>query len=79
MFFKQRPVVIEAVKWDGRNVGKIAQLLGNENNYKVSGDMISINGEMVICKDQYLMRDMYGNLMISNSKAFERNYYQIGK
>ena len=81
MKFRKRPVVIEAVRWDGTNLSEIAALGGaREYEQDFLGDDLVINtleGDMRASKGDWIIRGVKGELYPCKPDIFAATYEPV--
>ena len=78
MKFRKKPVVIEAVHWEGNNLSEIQQFYKSENI--LVGDQIRIvtlEGTMVADKGDWIVKGVKGEFYPCKPDIFEATYEQV--
>ena len=81
MKYRKKPVVIEAVRWNGRNISEII-LLGGGNQIEESfySDEIvikTLEGDMTAANGDWIIRGIKGELYPCKNDIFEATYEPV--
>jgi hypothetical protein len=79
--YRKKPVVIEAVRWNGRNISEII-LLGGGNQIEESfySDEIvikTLEGDMTAANGDWIIRGIKGELYPCKNDIFEATYEPV--
>jgi hypothetical protein len=77
MKYRKKPVVIEAVKYDGR-LSTAVNFVGSEN-YKIGADcesiyIVTLEGDMKVKEGDYIIKGVQGEFYPCKSDIFEQTY-----
>lgn len=80
--YRKKPVVIEAVKWTGRNFEACAKFCLNmkkTGNYLTTGDLIipTLEGEMVLRIGSWIIKGVKGEFYPCKPDIFEQTYEKV--
>ena len=81
MKFRKKPVVIEAVQWDGSNLQDVGKL-GGAREYEqdfLGDDLIihTLEGNMTANKGDWIIRGINGELYPCKPDIFEKTYEKV--
>ncbi len=73
--YRKKPVVIEAVQWDGRNLDDVLEL-GSVKYNPLTGDLaiVTLEGVMIANLDDYVIKGIKGELYPCKPDIFEATY-----
>jgi len=86
-FYRKKPVVIEAIQWDGNNQGKIADFMGKMIRTKTSPEegnpsgkitIETLEGDMTASVGDFIIRGVQGELYPCKPDIFEKTYELVG-
>lgn len=81
MKYRKKPVVIEAVQWNGTNMTEIANFTKNSNRYiEFEGDICRIEtleGIMTASKGDFIIKGVQGEFYPCKPEIFEQTYELI--
>lgn len=85
MKFRKKPVVIEAIRWTGDNIGEVAQFMypavpAYLKGFTNADDLVGITtleGNMVASKDDWIIRGVKGELYPCKPDIFEATYEEV--
>jgi len=81
--YRKKPVVIEALKYDGENFGEIMRFASSsarEFGEEIFGDGITIKtleGEMTASKGDYIIKGVQGEFYPCKPDIFEQTYEEV--
>ena len=81
MKYRKKPVIIEAVQWNGSNLQDVAKL-GGAREYEqdfLSDDLIihTLEGDMKAIKGDWIIKGVKGELYPCKPDIFEETYEKI--
>ena len=78
MQYRKKPVVIEAVRWDGRNVDEVNDFLGDGQDDELQeGQRILLEvhgGEAFADVDDWIVKDAFGEIYPCRPDIFAATY-----
>ena len=75
MKYRKKPVVIEAVQWDGTNWFEIRKTFGGDSvALTVEGTIFILEGEMTASVGDWIIEGVQGELYPCKSDIFEATY-----
>ena len=76
--WKKKPVVIEAVQFNGENIDEVGEFVGEGNLVSVAGGSVySIRtavGRQMVSKSDYIIKGPTGKFCVCNSLTFHSIY-----
>lgn len=82
--YRKKPVVIEAIQWNGSNINEITEFVGKSLIYDVRGfkPYISIRiktlkGEMRVSENDFIIKGINGEFYSCNPDIFEKTYERV--
>ncbi len=85
MKYRKKPVVIEAIQWNGNNLSELRQFLADDNLYffdesRVKGGLIvkTLEGENSASLGDYIVKGVDGEFYPCKPDVFEKTYEPIG-
>lgn len=78
--FRKKPVVIEAVQWDGTNVGDIRRFFGSFLDWTFGIETVSIRtmeGTMDARTDDWIIKGVKGEFYPCKPDIFEATYEPV--
>lgn len=80
--YRKKPVVIEAVQWDGYNVQEIIAFIGDTMaNFFASGKMkiLTLEGNMTANAGDYVIKGVQGEFYPCKPEIFAETYELVGE
>lgn len=88
--YRKKPIVVEAVQWNGVNRGEIESFCGHDNvEFKVeilSGSTLglqliikTLEGDMVANRGDYIIKSICGEFYSCKEEIFEKTYELLPK
>ena len=79
MKYRKKPVVIEAIKWDGGDALSIAQFTGNDNITHKGGNLFieTLEGTMQANKGDFIIKGVKGEFYPCKPDIFEKTYEKV--
>lgn len=78
MKFRKRPVVVEAVRWDGTNLREVHEFSGGAAGFDAAGGsvlrVITLEGAMVASVGDWIIRGIRGEFYPCKPDIFEATY-----
>ena len=76
MKYRKKPVVIEAIKFDGRNYDELRHFVGNQlaMNDGFALSIKTLEGEMIANVDDYIIKGVNGEFYPCKPDIFEKTY-----
>ena len=80
--YRKKPVEIEAIQYDGENISDLFEFVGDLSNLGIDlkNDkiyVITLEGDMEISKNDYLIRGIKGEYYPCKPDIFEASYDKI--
>lgn len=79
MKYRKKPVVIEAVQWNGRNLEEIKEFVGDSMIYKTYIEIKTLEGVYMCSKGDYIIKGVQGEFYPCKPDIFEQTYEQVGE
>jgi len=79
MKFRKKPVVIEAMQWNGDNIGELV-MWGLTGTYMLSNDRLQVStleGEHIASKGDWIIKGVQGEFYPCKPDIFEQTYELI--
>lgn len=79
MFFRNKPVVIQAIQWNGNNDVEVMDFMGRKSLAKERGKLVisTLEGEMQVSKMDWIIRGNQEELYPCDPDIFEETYEQV--
>lgn len=83
MFYRKKPVIVEAIQWTGQNKHEIYTFLNEDNFYidhgRVEGGLIikTLEGEHVASIGDYIIKGVNGEFYPCKPNIFEKTYEEV--
>mgnify|MGYP001154092603 CR=1 FL=1 len=82
MMYKKKPVVIEAVKWDGKNHREMRNFLGDNfyiDHEKVTGGLVikTLEGDHLASIGDYIIKGVKGEFYPCKPDIFKLTYEEV--
>ena len=85
MKYRKKPVVIEAVQWNGNNFKEVHLFVGDILKYNISakdGKIVNmkiktLEGDMKVCIEDYIIKGVNGEFYPCKPYIFEKTYEEI--
>ena len=81
--YRKKPVIIESIQWDGRNLSEIEEFVGSRirTSYYDDGEEFliikTLEGDMKATKDDYIIKGVKGEFYPCKPDIFEQTYERI--
>ncbi len=80
--YRKKPIIIEAVKWDGNNFEEVKEFVGKYRNFRIpiinaSIIIFTLEGEMKARKGDYIIKGIKGEFYPCKPDIFEETYEEI--
>jgi hypothetical protein len=73
--YRKKPVVIEAMQWDGKDLMLLSWFVGNSLLILPNNVMIrTLEGDMKVNKDDYIIKGVKGEFYPCKPDVFEQTY-----
>lgn len=76
--FRKKPVVIDAIQWDGTNVGELRDFFGSFLDWRFvnchSVDIKTLEGNMRACPTDWIIKGVRGEFYPCNDEVFALTY-----
>ena len=81
MKYKKKPVVIEAVQWNGRNLEGIKEFVGDSLICNAYGciEIKTLEGNHICTEGDYIIKGIQGEFYPCKPDIFEQTYEQAGE
>ena len=93
MKYRKKPVVIEAVQWDGRNLEEIKEFVGDSLIYEIFDaawrvgkgaprvymEIKTLEGTHICSEGDYIIKGVQGEFYPCKPDIFEQTYEQVGE
>jgi hypothetical protein len=85
--YRKKPVVIEAIQWDGNNQGEIADFMGKIIRTKTSPEegnpsgkitIETLEGDMTASVGDFIIKGVQGEFYPCKPDIFEKTYELVG-
>ena len=84
MQYRKRPVVIEAVQWDGKNIDEVMEFMGKDFEFSFYPDGVTVDltintleGDMHASVGDYIIKGVDGEFYPCKPDIFERTYEEV--
>lgn len=79
--FRKKPVVIDAIQWDGENKDEILAFIEKGNAEKIGNNIIiqTLEGAMTASKGDYIIKGVKGEFYPCKPDIFEATYEKEGE
>ncbi len=81
MKYKKKPVVIEAIQWNGTNMAEIAKFTKNSGRYIEFEDDIcrieTLEGIMIASKNDFIIKGVQGEFYPCKPDIFKETYEPV--
>ena len=76
MKYRKKPVVIEAIQWDGTNYDEIGDWMGLNSTLEIDGQFIipTLEGDMRVSEGDWVIRGVNGEFYPCKPDIFEKTY-----
>ena len=76
MKYRKKPVVIEAIQWDGTNYDEIDDWMGLNSTLEIDGQFIipTLEGDMRVSEGDWVIRGVNGEFYPCKPDIFEKTY-----
>lgn len=88
MKYRKKPVVIEAIQWNGVNLEEVTRFVGNSLNYRICDtawevgkgvphvfmEISTLEGNMQVTKGDYIIKGVNGEFYPCKPDIFEKTY-----
>lgn len=78
--YRKKPVVIEAVRWTGRNKGEVREFFDQQSNWGLEGgvwNIITLEGTMKAGKGDWIIKGVKGEYYPCKPDIFEATYEPV--
>ena len=78
--YRKKPVVVEAVQWNGSNVSEISVFIGTDVNARYVGDTViipTLEGDMTASKGDWIIRGVNGEYYPCKPDVFAKTYEPV--
>ena len=93
MKYRKKPIVIEAVQWNGRNLEEIKEFVGDPLIYEISDaawkvgkgapavyiEIKTLEGNHICTEGDYIIKGVQGEFYPCKPDIFEQTYEQAGE
>lgn len=81
MYYRKKPVVIEAIQWTGENIKEISDFMGVSHiSYELPSNKLSIitlEGTMIAKKGDFIIKGVEGEVYPCKPDIFAKTYEKI--
>lgn len=80
MKFRKKPVIIEAIHWNGDNVAELCDFTKDVDDVRYSDDVLiipTLEGDMVASKGDWIIRGVKGEYYPCKPDIFEATYEAV--
>lgn len=76
MNYRKKPVVIQAIQWDGKNDMEVMDFMGRKSLIKERGKLVipTLEGEIQASKDDWIIRGVENEYYPCKPDIFEKTY-----
>ena len=80
MQYRKKPVVIEAIQWNGNNYNEIYKFVTHYKIYPKLDTVIipTLEGEMTASKGDYIIKGVNGEFYPCKPDIFDKTYEKVG-
>lgn len=81
--YRKKPVIIEAIQWDGKNLSEIEEFVGSRirTSYYDDGEEFlviqTLEGDMKATKGDYIIKGVKGEFYPCKPDIFEQTYEEV--
>ena len=77
--YRKKPVVIEAIEWDGRHAEELLDFLENKGIFRVDGSLgiPTLEGVMEASVGDYIIKGVQGEFYPCKPDIFEQTYEEV--
>lgn len=78
--YRKKPVVVEAVRWDGNNVSEVSAFIGMDVNARFVGDTVvipTLEGDMTASNGDWIIRGVNGEYYPCKPDVFTKTYEPV--
>ena len=76
--FKKKPVIIEAIQWNGENLSEIDEFTKNEvKNYESVLIITTLEGDMYASLNDYIIKGINGEFYPCKPDIFAKTYEEV--
>ena len=95
MKYRKKPVVIEAIQWDGNNLKEVMEFIGSEFSYEENTDYVTskfnyrkltkklfintLEGKMEVSEGDYIIKGIKGEFYPCKPDIFELTYEKVNE
>lgn len=79
MKFRKKPVVIEAVQWNGKNVEEIRRFVGKKKVQLNGQNLVipTLEGKMTASAGDWIIRGVHGEVYPCKPDIFQKTYESV--
>lgn len=83
MKYRKKPIVIEAIQWNGKNFEEIVSQFGAKDNivrhFMINNalEIITLEGNMIANKGDYIIKGVNGEVYPCKPDIFEKTYEEL--
>lgn len=76
--FKKKPVIIEAIQWNGENLSEINEFTKNEvENHELVLIIPTLEGDMYASLNDYIIKGVNGEFYPCKPDIFDKTYEEV--
>ena len=76
--FKKKPVIIEAIQWNGENLSEIDEFTKNEvKNHESVLIITTLEGDMYASLNDYIIKGVNGEFYPCKPDIFDKTYEEV--
>ena len=76
--FKKKPVIIEAIQWNGENLSEINEFIKNEvENHESVLIIPTLEGDMYSSLNDYIIKGVNGEFYPCKPDIFDKTYEEV--
>lgn len=76
--FKKKPVIIEAIQWNGENLSEINEFIKNEvENHESVLIIPTLEGDMYASLNDYIIKGVNGEFYPCKPDIFDKTYEEV--
>lgn len=90
MKYRKKPVVVEAIQWNGKNFMEILDFVGSRLEFTLYGgtdrepnvedmSILTLEGRMEVSVGDYIIKGVQGEFYPCKSYIFEQTYEMVGE
>ena len=88
MKYRKKPIVVEAIQWNGKNIEEVKNFAGKPLSYNIiyqfdhitryEVQIKTLEGNMRVCEGDYIIKGVEGEFYPCKPSIFEKTYEMVG-